>query len=193
VEIAKLDSQPIGAMVAAMLTESDNGTAELLTKEMGLHDSGSGSTAAGVAAISKALQGLAVPLDGTTQFDGSGLASENKETCTAVQGLLDKEGPGSALASGMPIAGQTGTLDVRLLDPATAGRVRAKTGTLNQVTSLAGYVTTIQGAQLSFTMMINVPDPQKVTTADVDLEDELAAILVQYPENVDVSQLGPKP
>jgi D-alanyl-D-alanine carboxypeptidase len=110
-----------------------------------------------------------------------------------VQTLLDKEGPGSALAPGLPVAGQTGTLDVRLLDPSTAGRVRAKTGTLNQVTSLAGYVTTPPGAQLSFSMMINVPEPQKITTADVDLEDELARILVLYPENVDVSQLGPKP
>ena len=190
--IAQLDSQPIGQMVSAMLTESDNGTAELLTKELGLRDGGTGSTAAGVADIRKALQAASLPVDGTTQFDGSGLADENRETCAMVQAWLDQQGPGSPLALALPIAGQTGTLDKRFVGTPLAGRMRAKTGTLDQATALAGYVQTIQGSQISFAFLMNVPAPRKITSADVDLEEELAAILVQYPETVDVAKLGPK-
>jgi len=191
-EIARLDSQPIGKIVAAMLTESDNGSAELLTKELAVHSGASGTTAAGAAEIRKALQDR-LPLDGTTQFDGSGLATENRETCGAVQALLDQQGPTSALAAGMPVAGQTGTLDIRFVGTPLAGRMRAKTGTLDQATALAGYLQSLQGSQLSFAFLMNAAEGRKVTAADVGLEEELADILVQYPEAVDVAQLGPKP
>ncbi|MEY2422971.1 MAG: hypothetical protein QOI95_3038 [Acidimicrobiaceae bacterium] len=191
-EVAQLESQPISQIVSAMLTESDNGTAELLTKELGVRDGTTGSTAAGVADINQVLRAARLPLDGTTQFDGSGLATENRETCAAVQALLDQQGPGSPLAAGLPIAGQTGTLDKRFVGTPLSGRMRAKTGTLDQATALAGYLQTTQGSQISFTFLMNVPAPRKITTADVDLEDELAAILVQYPETVDVAKLGPK-
>jgi D-alanyl-D-alanine carboxypeptidase/D-alanyl-D-alanine-endopeptidase (penicillin-binding protein 4) len=190
-EIAHIDSQPIGQMVSAMLTESDNGTAELLTKELGVHDGGAGSTAAGVADIRKVLQG-ALPLDGTTQVDGSGLANDNRETCAAVQALLDQQGPTSPIALALPVAGQTGTLDERFVGTPLAGRMRAKTGTLAQATALAGYLQTTQGSQISFAFLMNVPSPRKITSVDVNLEEELAAILVQYPETVDVAKLGPR-
>ena len=191
-EIAKLDSVTVGQMVAAMLTESDNGTAELLTKELGVRDASSGSTVAGVAAITKAMHTTPTPLDGTVQVDGSGLASENRETCAAVQSILDQQGPTSSLATALPVAGQTGTLDKRFLGTPAAGRLRAKTGTLDQATALAGYIQTLQGSQISFAFLINVPAPQKVTVDDVNLEEQLAAILVQYPETVDIAKLGPK-
>jgi len=192
-EIAKLESQPVGDMLAAMLTESDNGTAELLTKELGLHESGAGTTASGVAAITKALQSMPLPLDGTLQVDGSGLASENRETCGAVQALLDQQGASSELAAGLPVAGQTGTLDERFVGTPVAGRLRAKTGTLNQATALAGYLQSTEGAMLSFTFMMNIPSPQVITLDDVELEEQLASILVDYPEAVDLAAIGPKP
>jgi serine-type D-Ala-D-Ala carboxypeptidase/endopeptidase (penicillin-binding protein 4) len=192
-EIAELNSPPISQMIAAMLTESDNGTAELLTKEMGVHSSGVGSTAAGVAAITKELQTEALPLDGTTQFDGSGLASENRITCTAVQTLLDKNGPNSTLAAELPLAAATGTLDKRFVGTPVAGRLHAKTGTLDQASALAGYLQSTQGTQISFAFIMNKTAPDKITADEVGLEDELAGILVQYPETVDVAKLGPKP
>jgi D-alanyl-D-alanine carboxypeptidase/D-alanyl-D-alanine-endopeptidase (penicillin-binding protein 4) len=192
IDIAQLESVPIGQMVTAMLTESDNGTAELLTKELGVHDGGVGSTAAGVADVTKVLAAASLPLDGTTQFDGSGLATENRETCAVVQALLDQQGPTSLLAAGLPMAGQTGTLDKRFVDTPLVGRLRAKTGTLDQATALAGFLQTTQGSQVSFAFLMNARAPQKITQDDVDLEEELASILVKYPETVDVAKLGPK-
>lgn len=192
-QIADLDSQRVGSMLAAMLTESDNGTAELLTKELGVRDSGTGSTAAGVAAITKELRDEALPLDGTVQFDGSGLADDNRVTCRAVQAILDREGPGSAFAAGLPVAGQTGTLAERFVGTPLAGRLHAKTGTLNQSTALAGYLQTLQGSQASFAFLMNVPAPERITDDDVALEEQLAGILVNYPETVDIATLAPKP
>jgi D-alanyl-D-alanine carboxypeptidase/D-alanyl-D-alanine-endopeptidase (penicillin-binding protein 4) len=191
-QVADLASPPVGDMVKEMLIESDNGTAELLTKELGVHDGGAGTTVAGVADVAKVLKDQSLPIDGTAQVDGSGLASENRETCSIVQTLLDKEGPASTLAASLPIAGQTGTLDKRFVGSPVSGRMRAKTGTLDQATALAGYLQTTQGAEISFAFLMNVPVPQKITADDVALEDELASILVQYPESVDIAQLGPK-
>jgi D-alanyl-D-alanine carboxypeptidase/D-alanyl-D-alanine-endopeptidase (penicillin-binding protein 4) len=192
-EVAHLDSQPVGAITAAMLTESDNGSAELLTKELGVRDSGVGSTAAGVAAVTKALRGEDLPLDDSVQFDGSGLADDDRATCAAVQALLDRQGPASAFATSLPVAGQTGTLAERFLDTPLAGRLHAKTGTLNQSTALAGYLDTVQGARASFAFLINVPVPQVISADDVGLEEELAGILVKYPETVDIAKLEPAP
>jgi D-alanyl-D-alanine carboxypeptidase/D-alanyl-D-alanine-endopeptidase (penicillin-binding protein 4) len=191
-EITKIESQPLDQIVNAMTLESDNDTAELLTKELGLHASGAGTTLNGVAAIRQTLQQRNLPIDGTAQVDGSGLASQDQETCALIQALLDAEGPGSTLANGLPVAGQTGTLDVRFLGTPVVGRLRAKTGTLNQATALAGYLQTSHGAQMSFAFIMNVPDPQKITTDQVGLEDQLGTILDQYPETPDVSALGPK-
>jgi len=192
-EIAHLDSQPVGAIVAAMLTESDNGSAELLAKELGVRDSGTGSTAAGAAAITKALRADNLPLDGTVQFDGSGLADNDRTTCAAVQTLLDRNGATSPFAASLPTAGQTGTLAERFVDSPLTGRVHAKTGTLNQATALAGYVDTFQGAHASFSFLMNLPAPQVITDDDVGLEEELAGILAKYPESVDISKLEPAP
>jgi D-alanyl-D-alanine carboxypeptidase/D-alanyl-D-alanine-endopeptidase (penicillin-binding protein 4) len=191
-DLASLDSEPVRNIVAAMLTESDNGTAELLTKEIGVHQAGDGTTASGTAAITASLSSR-LSLDGTRQFDGSGLASENRVTCTAVQSLLDQDGPHSTLASMLPVAGQTGTLAERFLTSPANGRVRAKTGTLNEATALAGYVDSAQGVSLSFTFLMNTQDPRRITADDVALEDQLADLLVGYPEAVDVSQIGPRP
>ncbi|HEX2381081.1 MAG TPA: D-alanyl-D-alanine carboxypeptidase/D-alanyl-D-alanine-endopeptidase [Acidimicrobiales bacterium] len=191
-EVAKLESPPIDQVVATMVRESDNEAAELLTKEIGLHDTGAGTTANGIAGIRQVFQDRNLPLDGVAQVDGSGLSRDDQVTCAFVQALLDAEGPASTLAKDMPVAGQTGTLAERFVGTPIVGQLRAKTGTLNQVTALAGYVQTARGAQMSFSYIINLPPPKVITSDDVALEDELGAILFQYPETPDINALGPK-
>jgi D-alanyl-D-alanine carboxypeptidase/D-alanyl-D-alanine-endopeptidase (penicillin-binding protein 4) len=190
-EIASIDSAPIKSIVEEMLRESDNEAAELLAKEIGLQKSGAGTTEAGVAAIGEVLRASGLPTDATTQVDGSGLAVQDQETCGLIQALLDKASPTSPIAAGLPVAGETGTLEKRFLDSPAAGRLRAKTGTLNQVTALAGYIDTVPGAALSFTYILNVTAPAKVTADDVALQEELGSILVTYPEGPDLAKLGP--
>jgi D-alanyl-D-alanine carboxypeptidase/D-alanyl-D-alanine-endopeptidase (penicillin-binding protein 4) len=192
VDITTIDSQPIGTIVAEMLRESDNETAELLTKEIGLHDANAATTVNGVAGIRQTLQGQNLPLGGVTQVDGSGLAREDQTTCSFVQALLDTQGPDSAVAKDLPVAGQTGTLAQRFLGTPIAGQLRAKTGTLNQVTALAGYEQTAHGSHISFAYIVNLPPPQRITVNDVALGDQLGGILFQYPETPDINALGPK-
>ena len=193
IEVVGFESPPVQELTTEMLRESDNMTAELLVKELGYRAGGSGSTSAGVAAVTSEIAELGLPTGGSVVADGSGLAEGNRQTCGLLQGLLDRSGPESPLAGGLAVAGQTGTLSMRYVGTAVAGRMRAKTGTLNQVASLAGYVDTVPGAEVSFTFVVNLAPPDRVDQPDFDLQDELAEILIRYPEGPALADLEPKP
>jgi D-alanyl-D-alanine carboxypeptidase/D-alanyl-D-alanine-endopeptidase (penicillin-binding protein 4) len=66
-EIAAIDSPPVGDLVHAMLRDSDNGTAELLLKELGVQRLGDGSTAAGTRTVRELLERDGIPFDVGTQ------------------------------------------------------------------------------------------------------------------------------
>jgi D-alanyl-D-alanine carboxypeptidase/D-alanyl-D-alanine-endopeptidase (penicillin-binding protein 4) len=60
-----------------------------------------------------------------------------------------------------PIAGADGTLRNRMKNTVAAGNVRAKTGTLSNVSGLSGYVTSAAGERLAFSIIVNhYPDDQ---------------------------------
>lgn len=193
VDIAVLQSPPLRDVIAEMLRESDNQTAELLTKELGLRKASDPSTAGGAKAVADVIAGLSLPVAGAVVEDGSGLGPGNRQTCALVQAALAQGGPQGTIADGLPIAGQTGTLDVRFVDTPVAGRLRAKTGTLNQSTGLAGFVDSVQGVGLTFSYVINVPAPERISLDHLALQDELGAILIRYPEGPALADLGPKP
>jgi D-alanyl-D-alanine carboxypeptidase/D-alanyl-D-alanine-endopeptidase (penicillin-binding protein 4) len=193
VEVAHLDSAPVSALVHEMLRESDNTTAELLAKEMGVRAAATGTTEAGLAVVNQEIATRGLPADGAMVVDGSGLSTDNKVTCSVVQDLLDQIGPTGALAAGLPVAAQTGTLEKRFNSQAVAGRLRAKTGSLNQVTALAGFLSTAAASDVTFTYILNLPRPQRITEDDIAMQDELAAILDTYPEAPEIAILGPKP
>lgn len=153
VELAGIDSPPVGELVHRMLRDSDNGTAELLVKEVGLRRSAAGSTRAGVQAIRSLLDNDGVPLDGVTIADGSGLSEANRLTCSAITRLLG--GRARDLSGRLSVAGRDGTLVRRFRDTPLAGRIRAKTGSLDGVAALAGYADNTTGATLTFSIIIN--------------------------------------
>lgn len=188
-EITHLDSLPLSDIVREMLSESDNQTAELVLKELG-HSAGSGSTAAGLRVVHQALDKLGIPQSGTTQVDGSGLDRGNRVTCDFLVHLLDKAGPSSPLAAGLPVAAESGTLKGRYVRTPAAGRLRAKTGTLEDVSALAGFVKTARGETLTFAYLTN---GKPKTLAQAGAEAELGPDLVAYPQGVDVKAIGPAP
>ncbi len=190
--VASLDSPPVAQTVAEMLTTSDNETAEAALKEIGVATSGEGTWAAGVAGLTTLLGEAGVPLDGVSVADGSGLTIDNQLTCRALVDVLTLEGSGPVVRAGLAVAGQTGTLAERWQGTEVAGRLRAKTGTLRNVTALAGEIEPTQGGSLTFAYVANVPDPGEVSAAEVGI-DELAQILVQYPRGVDMAALAPLP
>jgi D-alanyl-D-alanine carboxypeptidase/D-alanyl-D-alanine-endopeptidase (penicillin-binding protein 4) len=191
-DIATLDSAPISQLVTHMLLESDNETAELLTKEMGLKVAGRGTLTDGQAAVQSFMQQQGFSVDGRTTLDGSGLAVEDKESCARVHGVLRSEGPDSVIGNALPVAGQTGTLDMRFENTPVEGKLRAKTGTLDNVSALAGFVPAASGVPITFAFIMNKPSG-KVTGGDIDQAETMAAIMNAYPDAPDPAALSPLP
>jgi serine-type D-Ala-D-Ala carboxypeptidase/endopeptidase (penicillin-binding protein 4) len=190
--VATLTSPPVSQVVAEMLTNSDNETAESAMKEIGLATSDEGSFAAGAAGLTQLLGDAGVPLDGVRVVDGTGLTTEDQFTCTTLVDLLTRPDTGPVVRNSLAVAGQTGTLALRWRDTPVAGRMRAKTGTLRNVTSLAGVVQPLPGGTVSFAYVANVPDPGTVTPESVGMDD-LPGILLRYGEGLDLTALGPLP
>lgn len=156
--LASVTSPPVSDLVHEMLLVSDNQIAELLTKEIGRQSGTAGTTEAGVAVIEARSAQLGLDRTNARAIDGSGLDRGNRETCDALVALLDDVGSDSAIGAALPIAGETGTLSRRFRDNPAAGSVRAKTGSLNGVASLAGFVALPGGGEATFAYIANEPD-----------------------------------
>lgn len=175
-ELAAVESAPVGRLVQTMLRESDNMVAELLVKEIGLRSAGVGSTSAGVQAVAQSLQRQGLPVGGTTVADGSGLSDDDRVTCRLLASLLSQAE--ESLIGGLPLAARDGTLERRFVGTPVAGRMRAKTGSLDGIASLAGTVQTAAGNRLTFAYVVNgLP----VGDSGRKLQDALAAALVGSP------------
>jgi D-alanyl-D-alanine carboxypeptidase/D-alanyl-D-alanine-endopeptidase (penicillin-binding protein 4) len=192
-ELAVVESPPMSELVAQMLRESDNQTAEVLVKEIAVARGRPGTTADGVAEIAEVLGELGLPVAGSVVADGSGLAGSNRHTCELVRAVLDRGGPESPIGAGLPVAGTTGTLERRFVGTPLAGRLQAKTGTLNTVTALAGFLATDPGARVTFSFVVNLAPDDRVDDADLALQEELALLLLRYPEGPPLDALGPLP
>lgn len=190
--VASLESPPVSQLVGEMLSTSDNEAAEAMLKEIGVATGGEGTWDAGRAALPSLLADAGAPVEGIEVVDGSGLAIENRLTCGTLVDLLTLDGTGPVVREGLAVAGETGTLRDRWKGTEVAGRLRGKTGTLRNVTALAGEVEPVQGGSVTFAYVANVPDPREITPGDVRL-DELASILVAYPRGVDMAALEPQP
>ncbi len=187
-EVATYESLPIRDIVGEMLTDSDNTTAEILTRLIGREASGSASTSAGVQATRDALVARGIGLDGLVMVDGSGLDPTNRSTCRLLVEVLQQLPPGSPITEHLALAGRTGTLRKRLINTAAAGKVRAKTGTLSMVNALAGFAEPKAGSELTFTMIENGSDPR-----GSGVTDGLAERLVTYGDGRRVDTLVPAP
>jgi len=159
--LGEVRSAPIGDVVEYALTESDNTVAEVLARLVAA-ETGAPATFAGAGpAVVTAVAGLGVPTAGAVLADGSGLGDGSRVAPVTLTGILaaassDKHPELRSLLSGLPVAGVSGTLadrfDLRSQQPA-AGVVRAKTGTLSGVSSLAGTVVDEDGRLLAFAVL----------------------------------------
>ncbi len=197
-EIASIQSAPLSAIVGEMLGNSDNNTAEMLVKELGHHDGGVGEREAGLAVIENALTEWAVDTSAIVLADGSGLSPDNRVTCTALLTVLQRSDPDGPIGSGLPVAGQSGTLADIFVDHPIAGRLLGKTGTLSNppfnedppaVKALAGYVTVDGGGAVEYALILNGP-----TISDQSeyrpIWNSLADVMVTYPSGPTPAELG---
>ncbi|MFG2637348.1 D-alanyl-D-alanine carboxypeptidase/D-alanyl-D-alanine-endopeptidase [Streptomyces sp. NPDC048362] len=168
--LATVSSPPLSALVERMLTNSDNDIAEALARQTALAGGRPAGFAGGAQAIAMQLRKLGLPMSGASFHDGSGLDRDDRLTADLLTALLVKAGdPGRpglrSVLTGLPVAGFTGTLTDRFADGAS-GLVRAKTGTLTGVNTLAGTVVDADGHLLAFAFMASgTTDPQAAQSA----------------------------
>ncbi len=187
-EIASFDSVPMVKVLSEMLTDSDNTTAELVLKEIGLTAKGQGTTAAGLEAVKESLKRQGFDLTGLVMVDGSGLDTTDRISCALDLAFVNALSRNPDLAAALPLGGRTGTLRKRMSATASTGRVRAKTGTLNSVNALTGFADTPQGNTLAFSFIHNGND-----TRTTGVADGFTDRLMTYAKGPKIASLGPLP
>jgi D-alanyl-D-alanine carboxypeptidase/D-alanyl-D-alanine-endopeptidase (penicillin-binding protein 4) len=152
-ELASVDSPTIATLARLTLVPSDNLIAELLLKDLGAAFGASGSTSAGVSVVKRTLARYGVR---PQTADGSGLSRANHTSPRQVVTLLRALRANSALRAALPVAGRSGTLIDRMRRTSAQDRCQAKTGTLSNVSALAGYCRTPNGHLLAFAFLENL-------------------------------------
>ncbi|CAN5842289.1 D-alanyl-D-alanine carboxypeptidase/D-alanyl-D-alanine-endopeptidase [soil metagenome] len=198
--IASVTSAPMSAVVAELLGTSDDNTAELLVKELGVTAGSGGTRTAGLEVIRRTLESWGVPAGALTLADGSGLSDENRLTCSGLVAVLGRGAPDGPLGAALPVAGRTGTLADVLTDSPVTGRLRAKTGTLGNappgvgppaVKALAGYLP-VDGGGLEFALIMNSPGDLSAPASYMPVWESLVGVLASYPPGPAPSDLAPR-
>jgi serine-type D-Ala-D-Ala carboxypeptidase/endopeptidase (penicillin-binding protein 4) len=157
-----------------MLTTSDDDLAEALGRAVALHDHQPADFAGAAAAVKARVVSVGVPAASVSLYDTSGLSHRDRLSAQALVTVLraDVRNPAlSPVIEGLPVAGLTGTLAMRYRTlPAltAAGVVRAKTGTLTGVNTLAGEVVDRSGRLLVFAFLAPRAPSPSLTEAALD-------------------------
>jgi D-alanyl-D-alanine carboxypeptidase/D-alanyl-D-alanine-endopeptidase (penicillin-binding protein 4) len=138
-------SEPLGALLNALGKDSDNFYAEMIFKSLAGGDKGSPASAdAAAQAVARLLKDVNVIDEGIVVKNGSGLFDANRVTAWSTTQLLRTAIRDTSIASDfvaqLATGGVDGTLRGRFRSWSSKGAVRAKTGTLNSVAALSGYV-----------------------------------------------------
>lgn len=157
-KLMKYTSPKLVDIVYFINQTSNNAMSEALLKTTGFYEKGDFSLDTGRAIVNKHLTKRTFDFDGFHFADGSGLSRSNVVTPISqvkfLSALMEEKHFDTYFKS-LPIAGQTGTLKSMFINSESNGQVFAKTGTLNKVKTLAGYVKTKSGKLLTFSLLIN--------------------------------------
>ena len=174
-------SPPLRDILPMMMKPSQNQMAELLFKAVGLERGGMGTADTARRIVGRQLLAWGAEADGFNIRDGSGLSRHNllsPETVVRTLAGIQRDTAFAAFYNSMPIAGVDGTVRGRMKGTPAEGNVRAKTGSISFARSLSGYVTTIDGERLIFSVLAN-----NWTTASSEvtgIADQVAALLAGY-------------
>lgn len=198
IEIAKLESPPLSLVAAKTMKPSQNMFTETLLwtlgEEMRRRTDGTNGAAAqnrpdsstlGINAVKAFLKHAGAADDGIIQYDGSGLSRHNLITPSAVVSLytyMAKSPNNLAWRESLTIAGVDGTLANRMRGTTAQANFRGKTGTIDQVSALSGYVTTAAGEQLVVSILVN---NVALTRNRTSLADDIAVALASFNGKVD--------
>jgi D-alanyl-D-alanine carboxypeptidase/D-alanyl-D-alanine-endopeptidase (penicillin-binding protein 4) len=170
------ESPTIANIVRTMNQPSDNYIAEMLIKGFGSQFGGEGSTRAGGKVIRETLSQFAIKPSIT---DGSGLARSNRTSPREVVTLLthmDTSEVADAFDQSLAVIGRNGTVYNRMRGTAAQDNCHAKTGTLHDVSALAGYCNAQGGHRIAFAFLMNRVYPSSARA----LQDRMTAALARY-------------
>lgn len=174
--LAEVQSATVGQQVDLMLQTSDNYLAEVMGRMTALGVGRPGGSDDAIAAVLQQVKDMGISADTIRAADVSGLAPANQVSARQLTDVVRAMTSGTdtrlrAALAGFPVAGLSGTLGDRYTDAATAagaGLVRAKTGTLNTVIALSGYVVDADGRLLVFSFVGNGLTPGAANKAALD-------------------------
>jgi D-alanyl-D-alanine carboxypeptidase/D-alanyl-D-alanine-endopeptidase (penicillin-binding protein 4) len=187
-EIFSYYSPALESIVCVTNRMSMNLSAEMLFKTIGGVAFEEGTFENGARAVGVYMSRIGVDSSAFVCVDGSGLSRRNLVSPRALVWVLRaewSENGGGPFVRSLPVSGSPGTLEGRMKSPSISGRIRAKTGTLDQTSALSGYVSSISGRHIAFAMLSNhfASDLNAVRA----VEEELGETLVRYRP----SHLGP--
>ena len=196
VELAKIESPPLSLIAAKTMKPSQNMYTETLLWTLGeetrkrilvapnapMPD----SVSLGKAEVKSFLTGIGIPEDGIVQYDGSGLSRHNLITPAAVVQLYTYMAKQSKFAQAwrdsLTIGGVDGTLANRFKGTLAEKNMRGKTGTIDQVSALSGYITTAGGDQLVVSFVVN---GVQLTRNRTSMIDDVVLMLAKFNGKID--------
>ena len=174
-------SPPLREILRHFEKPSQNQIGEILLKTIGLEGVGVAVADSGAAVMSRQLLAWGAEQNAFVVYDGSGLSRHNlvsPETIVRVLVAMQRDTAFAAFHDALPVAGVDGTLRTRMKGTAAEGNMRAKTGTLEFVRSLSGYITSASGERLVFSMLSNhFTVPVAVVTR---FQDAVGVLLANY-------------
>ncbi len=198
--LGQVESAPLVTRVRDMMVHSDNTLAESIAREVAIANDGNPTFAGGAQAVASVLTEHGFNLTGANFYDSSGLSTNNRLTADQLVSVInaaarpiptddrgiDLDAPGDEnvkltrtlrpLLDSFPVGAVSGTLANRYSGNTGAGYVRAKTGTLDGVSALAGYVITDGGEIVTFAMLSNEASVIPARAAADDAIGQLRAI-----------------
>ncbi len=197
-EIVSFESPPLSVIAAKTLKPSQNMYTETILRELGeqygrkqemsltidadalAQINKMTSAEIGLQTVQRFLTEIGIPADSVIQHDGSGLSRHNLITPSSAVQLytyMSKSRNANVWRDALTIAGVDGTLRNRFKNTAAADNVRGKTGTIDQVSALSGYVTTAAGERLVFSILVNGVNNSRQREAAID---EIVLALAQF-------------
>lgn len=174
-EILKHPSPPFSIIAQNTMKPSQNLYTELILRSLGEiagpSNSNRTSEDKGKSVVKDLLRKAGIDTDSIVQYDGSGLSRHNLITPGA-SALLYKYMDTAPYAmfwkNALTIGGVDGTLRKRFRGSSASGNVRGKTGTIDQVSALSGYVSSKAGERFVFSVIVNGIPSVSTRVATID-------------------------
>ncbi len=158
VELLIHHSIPLKEIIPVINKDSHNQVAEILLRTLGAEGRNNGVDWAGIEEVKDFVAAMGISIEGLNLYDGSGLSKLNRVTPRVQTRMLARMAESEHFEdflNSLAVSGQDGTLKRRLRARSTNARIFAKTGTLNRVVTLGGYVETRSGHRIAFTIFAN--------------------------------------